>query len=598
MILQALVEHYEALEKKGVFPPFGFGKARVSYAVYIDDDGNIKNIVPIGEIVKKKDKEVSLPKDLVVPYQPQKTSNVSPGFLCGNSAYIFGIDSRNKGKKGKSLERAQKKTEESFKAAKKLHIELLEGTDAPVARALMGYWKNWSPEGAEVLMGLCRCEENYKELISGRVNIVFRYKGQYCHDCQELKDIWLEHYKKETESADMGICLVTGKPAPIARTHPHIMGVKGANPSGAALVSFDKDAFCSYGRTQSMNAPTGSYAAFAYTTALNHLLADFNHRYTIGDTTFVFWSKTAEDAYADFMEAAVFGSQKYTEEKMRGFMQSLAGMERVEFDKTLLDPAMDFYILGLSPNSGRIFVRFFARNSFGDLARNINEHYDRMEIVSGGNKDYPYASMSTVINETVNPKSKSKKASPILTGELTRSILMGTAYPVSLLNGIAIRIRADRVVNRTRAGIIKAYYTKNRSVYVPEEVLQMSLNPESSSIPYQLGRLFSVLEDIQQKANPGINKTIRDRYFNSASSTPAAVFPTLIELSQKHLKKLGTNKGLKIMLEKQMGEIMDHFGTNFPRQLTFQEQGSFQLGYYHQTQARYQKKDKEEKSNV
>ena len=126
----------------------------------------------------------------------------------------------------------------------------------------------------------------------------------------------------------------------------------------------------------------------------------------------------------------------------------------------------------------------------------------------------------------------------------------------------------------------------------------MSLNPESSSIPYQLGRLFSVLEDIQQKANPGINTTIKDKYFNSASATPAAVFPTLVRLSQKHLRKLEKKKGLKIMLEKQMGEIIDHLGAEFPRQINLQEQGSFLLGYYHQTQARYQKKDKEEESNV
>ena len=597
MILQALVEHYEALEKKGVFPPFGLGKARVSYALYIDDDGDIKNIVSVKKRVQKKDKDVAIAMEMTVPYQPQKTSNVSPGFLCGNSAYIFGVDTRNNKKKGKSLERAQKKTDDSFDEARKLHIELLEKVDSPTARALLNYWKKWDPAGIEKLKGLCDSQDEFDELISAAVNIVFRYRGRYCHDCQELKDIWLEHYKQKADSAQKGLCLVTGKQAPIAVTHPHIMGVKDANPSGAALVSFDKDAFCSYGRKQSLNAPTGIYAAFAYTTALNHLLADFDHKYNIGGTTFIFWSRTAEDGYADFMASAIFGGS-YPEEEMLDFMKALAGMRKVTFDKTLLDPAMDFYILGLSPNSGRLSVRLFFHNTFGELARNINEHYERMEIINDASKEYPYAHASRLINETVNPKSKTKKASPGMTGELIRSILLNMPYPASLLNNIYIRIRADRVINRTRAGFIKAYYIKNRNRNVPEEVLQMSLNPESSSIPYQLGRLFSVLEDIQQKANPDINTTIRDRYFNSASATPAAVFPTLVRLSQKHLRKLEKKKGLKIMLEKQMGEIMDHLGTEFPRQINLQEQGSFLLGYYHQTQARYQKKDKEEESNV
>ena len=203
-----------------------------------------------------------------------------------------------------------------------------------------------------------------------------------------------------------------------------------------------------------------------------------------------------------------------------------------------------------------------------------------------------------LLSETVNQNARDKSPAPDLAGEVLRAVLTNTRYPATLLNGVALRIRAEREVTRGRAAIVKAYYqklaetTKHENPDIPEEVLQVSLNPDASNVPYTLGRLFSVLEAIQASANPGINATIKDKYFNSAAATPAVIFPILLNLAQKHLKKLrGSNAGLVVFYEKQLTELCSRIGEQYPAHMNLPQQGSFQLGYYCQTQARYQKKE-------
>jgi CRISPR-associated protein Csd1 len=224
--------------------------------------------------------------------------------------------------------------------------------------------------------------------------------------------------------------------------------------------------------------------------------------------------------------------------------------------------------------------------------KNVQEHQQRLEIVHPAN-DFDTLPVWRLLNETVNQNTKDKSPSPGLSGELLRAILMNTPYPATLLNGVVLRIRAEREVTRGRAAIVKAYYLKHpNKKQIPEEVLTVSLNPDSTNVPYTLGRMFSVLEAIQSSANPGINTTIKDKYFNSASTIPATVFPTLINLAQKHLRKLkGTNGGLAVFYEKQLAELSGSVGEAFPSRLSLPQQGAFQLGYYHQTAARYQKKE-------
>ena len=390
--------------------------------------------------------------------------------------------------------------------------------------------------------------------------------------------------------------MVTGQPGPVESVHPAIKNVAGAQSSGAALVSFNAPAFCSYGKEQNLNAPTGKYAAFAYTSALNALLADREHVFRVGDATVVCWARSGERGYQDVFQT--FFSDFYDETDLKGLVGALCQGNPVVYDETKLDPSMDFYILGLSPNSARLSVRFFLHNTFGGFLRNVQAHYDRLEIVRPAYDKFETLPLWKLLSETVNQNARDKSPAPDLAGEVLRAVLTNTRYPATLLNGAALRIRAEREVTRGRAAIVKAYYqklaetTKHENPDIPEEVLQVSLNPDASNVPYTLGRLFSVLEAIQASANPGINATIKDKYFNSAAATPAVIFPILLNLAQKHLKKLrSSNAGLVVFYEKQLTELCSRIGEQYPAHMNLPQQGSFQLGYYCQTQARYQKKE-------
>ena len=254
-----------------------------------------------------------------------------------------------------------------------------------------------------------------------------------------------------------------------------------------------------------------------------------------------------------------------------------------------MDPNMEFYVLGLSPNAARLSVRFFLRNSFGAFLRNAQTHQQRLEIIKPTYDKFDTIPMWKLLDETVNQNSRDKTPAPNMAGEVLRSVLTDTRYPATLLNGVVLRIRAEHSVTRGRAAILKAYYLKNTHFDVPKEVLTVSLNPDSTNVPYNLGRLFSLLEAVQAAANPGINATIKDKYFNSASATPAIVFPVLVNLAQKHLKKLDT--GLRTYYDKQITELISKLGESYPPRMSLPQQGCFQLGYYHQTQSRFEKKE-------
>ena len=367
----------------------------------------------------------------------------------------------------------------------------------------------------------------------------------------------------------------------------NLKGVAGAQSSGAALVSFNAPAFCSYGKEQSLNAPVGKYAAFAYTAALNHLLADRDNVHRIGDTTVVCWAEGAEPQYSMFAGLSIFGGDEPEElstDDLRAALNNLA--QGLPCEELKLDPKRPFYILGLAPNAARLSVRFFYRDSFGALMRNVNEHHSRMEIVG---KFYPITPLWALLRETVNLNTTDKAPSPVMAGAVARAIFTGTNYPASLLEAVMLRIRAEREITPGRAAILKAYYLKNTNPNCPKEVLTVGLNENSTNIPYTLGRLFAVYEAVQESANPGINATIKDKYFNSAAATPAMIFPILDNLCQKHLRKLDT--GLRISYNRQIGQLKAVMGESNPSRLTLPEQGSFYLGYYHQKQFRFTKKE-------
>lgn len=577
MILQALTEHYEALVSQGKLARPGWSDAKVTFALAINDSGELTQVLSLKTEQTRGKKTVPAPQSMSLPAPVKRTVGIAPNFLWDNSSYILGVDA--KGKPQRSLD--------CFHACRTLHHRLLDGVDSPAAKALLAFFDRWEPDKAAQHPAL---NQDWDELIAG-ANLIFMYRGGYVQDDPLIRQAWQSHYDSAGDGPEM-VCLVTGQKGPVEPIHPAVKGVAGAQSSGAALVSFNAPAFCSYGREQNLNAPVGKYAAFAYTAALNDLLADRAHTQRTGDTTVLFWAKSGQPAFQAAFSAWAFGSvSSYNAGDLSGMLADLLKGHPVQYDDTLLDLNMDFYILGLAPNAARLSVRFFLHNTFGAFLQNVQRHNERLEIVRPAFDKFETIPLWKLLDETVNQNSRDKSPSPVLAGEVLRSVLTDTCYPALLLNGVTLRIRAEREITRGRAAILKAYYTKNSNQYVPKEVLTVSLNPNSTNVPYNLGRLFSVLEAIQSAANPGINATIKDKYFNSASATPSRVFPTLINLAQKHLRKL--EKGQQIYYSKQLTELTDKFGEAYPDRLGLPQQGSFQLGYYHQTQARYQKKEEE-----
>lgn len=575
MILQALTEYYRTLENSGQISPLGWGEAKVSYALCIGPEGALEQVVSLQTEQKKGKKTVLAPQIMRLPAPVKRTVGIVPNFLCDNASYLLGVD--NKGKPQRTLE--------CFLACKALHEELLDGVDSPAAQAVLAFFHTWQPEQAAGHSALADC---WEELMAGG-NLVFRHDGAFVHEDALVRRAWDDHYRAEGDGPQM-ICLVTGEHGTVESTHPSVKNVYGAQSSGAALVSFNAPAFCSYGKEQNYNAPTSKYAAFAYTTALNHLLSDREHVYRMGDTTVVCWARCGGDVYQNMMGWMFFGQEPaYTLSDLRSALKGLCSGRAVELDGARLDPDMDFYILGISPNAARLSVRFFLRNSFGAFLRNAQAHQQRLEIVKPAYDKFDTIPMWKLLDETVNQNSRDKTPAPNMAGEVLRSVLTDTRYPATLLNGVALRIRAEHSVTRGRAAILKAYYLKNTHPDVPKEVLTVSLNPDSTNVPYNLGRLFSVLEAVQSSANPGINTTIKDKYFNSASATPAVVFPVLVNLAQKHLKKL--DGGLRTYYDKQITGLLSKLGERYPSRLNLPQQGSFQLGYYHQAQSRFEKKE-------
>ena len=580
MILQALTRYYEDLLAEGKISRPGWVTAKVSYGLVLDEEGRLLQVVPLLTEVEKKNKKALVSREMEVPAPVKRTAGVAANFLCDNSSYLLGADSKGK----------PERTADCFAAAKELHLKLLAEADSPAARAVKGFFESWDPQTASAHPAL---SEDWEEILKGG-NLIFWFRGGAVTEDAAVREAWQRQYAAGDNGADEGICLVTGKRGPVARLHPSIKGVAGAQAMGASLVSFNAPSFCSYGHEQGMNAPTGEYAAQAYTTALNTLLADRERVCRIGDTTVLFWAEGGGTGYQDCAWMSMFGNvsgqeANYKETDILSTLKDLSRGKSVDWDGERLDPDTRFYVLGLAPNAARLSVRFFWQNSFGTLARNVARHYERLEIVQPAFDKRPTLPVGALLRETVNLNARTPEPEPRLAGDLMLAILNDTPYPATLLYGVALRIRAERTVTRGRAAIIRAYYLKNSRDENLKEVMTMQLNDQTNYLPYLLGRMFSVLEAVQAAANPGINATIRDRYFNAASATPATVFPLLLNLAQKHLAKL--DKGQEIYYDKQITAICGMIGETLPARMNLPEQSAFQLGYYHETQKRYTKKE-------
>lgn len=581
MILQALASYYDVLAQQGKVGRPGWGTAKVIGALCLDEQGNLIDILSL-KTANAKGKEIATVKK--VPEQVTRSSGVKSNFLCDGSGYLLGLNT--KPDEGAKKEANEKRAKECFDAAAALHLQLLEGVDSVAAKAVFAFFTNWNPNAEQPILA------EHEDLLKEGGNFLFRIDGMFAQEDPAIQAAWESYRSQGTQDGVVMQCAVTGHKTTVARLHTLIKGVRGAQSSGAALVSFNASAFTSYGQEQSYNAPVSEQAMFAYTTALNYLLSSAEHTRILGDTTVVAWSANGEPQYTNLGWYCLGGDAKATvdDKMLQSMFEALSHGRPYAFEDVTIDPDEPFYILGLAPNAARLSVRFFWRNTFGHFMKNVQAHYKRLEIVKPAQDEREYLSVGSLLYETANKKSNDKSASPVLVGGLMRAILNDMPYPAALRSAVMLRIRAERKVSRGQAALLKAILLKNPAPIEGKEICTVALNQESTYTPYVLGRLFSVLEAIQSAANKGVNTTIKDRFFNSAAATPAIIFPRLTQLAQAHLRKLSVAQ--KIWYEQQLVALHEKLPEVLPARLSLAEQESFFIGYYHQTQKRFEKKEK------
>lgn len=577
MILQSLHALYERLKDDPAYAiaPPGYSLQKISFRVVIRPDGSLVEIQrvqgPDGRPVQMR----------VLGETKSSGSGLNPCFLWDNTGYMLGykFDDEN-------IER----TRETFDAFRKRHLAVEKGIRSTAFETVCRFLEKWSPDQAANHSVL-----NYIKSGFGLFQIVG--ETAYVHEDPTVDMWWRRQGRTAEESSARGQCLLTGKWGPIARLHPMIKGVAGGNAQ-AALVGFNDPAYESYGKEQSLNAPVSENAANAYGVALNALLdgpMKAKHRIRLADTTVAFWTdrpSLAEDIFAQFTDhgSSVQNTAEAQDQallsKLEVFWSALRqGVEKYgDVDKDA--ERSHFHILGLSPNRGRDAVRFFLRGTVHELLDNLRKHYHDMGIehqygADAKRPDPEFPPTWMLLRQTAR---ESKKIPPILTGPLLRAVITGTRYPDGLYTAVIRRIHADREINYLRVCIIKGYLVRNHNKEV-----SMSLDTERTDPAYRIGRLFAALEKTQADALGGIGASIRDRFYGAASATPGSVFPRLLRTYQHHLAKL--ESGRKVNREKLVQEILCLL-SDFPAHLNLAEQGLFALGYYHQMQEFYRKKEK------
>ena len=556
MILQALKEYYDrkAADPDSGIAPLGWERKEIPFLIVLTKDGSLVRVEDTQEMVGKKKRA----RPFLVPQSVKRSSGVAANLLWDNVEYVTGVVC-----KGKSDRVAAQ------------HADFLSRlaplSDCPSVDAVLAFLK--SPNFRD-----CLAEQSaWKEAVEVCAFVSFQIAG---HDTPVFRepDVIARIDALAVDSEADGICLVSGERDAIAELHPAVKGVLGTNTTGGNIVSFNFPAASSFGKTQGLNAPVGKRAAFQYTTALNTLLGkDSRQKMQVGDATTVFWSSeksVLEDEFAD-----IFGEpQKDSPDRGVDAVERLLSSVRTGAYAHEAGTAR-FYVLGLSPNTARIAVRFWHEGTVAEMEKCFADWFESLLIDHGPGKKEHLSLTELLLSIAPHNKDYQKwKANipPNLAAAVMRSILDGTPLPASLLPAAIVRIKAERDIPYPRAKLIKAFLNRNH-----ERKLTMSLDKDNPDIGYRLGRLFAVLERIQQVAiNP--TATIRDRFYASASATPAAVFGNLMRLAGHHLSKLDSDKkGLRVWLERQLEEIMSGI-PKFPAHLSLEEQGMFAIGYYHQ----------------
>ncbi|MGC9160614.1 type I-C CRISPR-associated protein Cas8c/Csd1 [Acidithiobacillus sp.] len=574
MILQALDAYYRRKQADPDpakrLPAFGLEDKEIPFVLEIDIDGKLLNLADTRSAVGKK----KIGQRFLVPQGVKKTSGVAANLLWDTAEYVLGIDTRN------NPERVAEQ-HAAFRARIEALPEDVRQDDGILA--VLAFLDTFRLESLATFPALA-------DIQASNPVVSFRLHGDVELVCQRPAVVAATAH--QAEDAPDGVCLVSGAPAAIERLHPAIKGVWGAQTSGANIVSFNLDAFNSYGKAQGANAPLGKAAVFAYTTALNHLLArDSRQRIQVGDTSTVFWAEephTLETAMPDLFGEPSKDNPDSNTDAIKALYASVASGQF-----SVGGPDTRFHVLGLAPNAARISIRFWETATAAELARRIRQHFEDVAVVHAAYEPEHLSLFRLLTGLAL--LNKADNIPPNLGGGVMRAILEGLPYPATLLNLAVARCRAEQKPTYARAAAIKASINRwIRSRNTSEKEFTPMLDPTNTNPAYRLGRLFATLEKIQEDASPGLNATIRDRYYGAASSTPATVFPTLLRLNKHHLGKL--TAGLAINRERLIGEIMDGFdaATFPPRILPLPDQARFALGYYQQRHAFFTKSTTEQ----
>ncbi|MDR3438857.1 type I-C CRISPR-associated protein Cas8c/Csd1 [Telmatospirillum sp.] len=568
-VLQALNGYYERMARRGEVEAPGFSREKIGFAIELSVDGDVVDVLDLRTLSGKR----LVPALLGVPAAVKRTVAISPNLFWDKSAYVLG---RTAGE--------GRRTADEHAAFKAAHAALLAGANDPGLVALRRFLEGWTadrfdfpPFAADML----------------DANIVFRLKGDfaYIHDRDAARTLLAA---RETTQGPQAICLVTGRRAAIRRLHPSIKGVNGAQSAGASLVSFNLDAFTSYGKEQGDNAPTSEEAADHYGAALNRLLdrETLGNRIQIGDSTVVFWADAsavgeeaalaAEGFFHGFFEPAADadGNDDDAGEaaKIRDSFELVEKGRPVETLDPRLRPGTRFHILGLAPNAARLSVRFWMTGDFSVFARRLAEHSRDLAIEPvPWLKQRRRPSVRYLLCRTVALQEKAENVPPLLAGEVMRAVLSGSPYPRTLLAATITRLRAgDSPGSGWHAAVIKACINRSQEDKVP-----VGLDPDNASPAYQLGRLFALLESAQYAALGKVNAPIGDRYYGAASATPARVFGPLLRGLKNHLAD-ARKRGRGGWIDQRIAEVMTKLPADLPRSLRLEDQGRFAVGYYHE----------------
>lgn len=573
-ILSALARLYDRMEGAGDAPRLGYSSEKISFSLVLDSTGRLPRLADKRSHAGKK----PMPVPMNVP-AGSRTSGIKPNLLWDKTAYVFGVTAVEEEDEDGSrhvVPGQGRRTAQEHSAFVAAHRELLSGATDPGLVALSRFLEIWQPE---MFSDLCFNPDSLDQ------NIVFEFDDGSGPGFVHERSAAIALFDRFSESGS-GLCLVTGEQSSIERLHPKIKGVMGAQSSGAALVSFNDDAYESFGKSQGGNAPVSERAAFAYGAALNALLAKNSERsLRVGDATAVFWAEAARRESADMAELLMANFFQPPDEDSEALQlkKAISDVASGRSANPKFDPATRIYILGLAPNAARLSVRFWHPGTFKGFACHVSSFWKNLQIEPAPWKGLPAA--WSLLYETavrVGGKPKAETIPPLLGGYLMRSVLTGQPLPRTLLSAVIARIRVDGQINGRRAAICKAVINR----ITKEEEIPVRLDPDNPSPAYRLGRLFAVLELAQKKAlGEKLNATIKDRYFAAAAATPARVFPILVKTATHHiasLKKAETSRKLGYWLERQIGMIWLGLDADMPRSLSLEDQGRFIAGYYHQ----------------